>query len=156
MEWRDREFVISDDPARVDLDVVHGFLHTCYWAEGISRELVQRSIEHSLNFSLWVEPRGGAGAGGSGARQIGFARVVTDYATFAYVGDVFVVEAFRGRGLAKWLMRIVVEHPRLQGLRRWSLLTRDAHGLYEQVGFTKLAKPDRWMERHDPDVYRRK
>lgn len=150
MEWRQGEYLISDDPARVDLDVVHGFLHASYWAEGIPREVVKRSLEHSLNFSLWLEPRGA----GAAARQIGFARVITDRATFAYLGDVFVLEEFRGRGLSKWLMRVVVEHPALQGLRRWTLLTRDAHGLYEQVGFTRVASPERYMERWDPDVYR--
>ncbi len=156
MEWRDRDYLISDDPARVDLDVVHAFLRSSYWAEGIPRDLVGRSIEHSLNFSLWLEPRPeGPGAPPATPRQIGFARVVTDRATFAYLGDVFVLEEFRGRGLARWLMGVVVGHPQLQGLRRWSLLTRDAHRLYEQVGFTRVAKPERYMERHDANVYRR-
>jgi GNAT superfamily N-acetyltransferase len=87
------------------------------------------------------------------ARQVGFARVISDYATFAYVGDVFVLESHRGRGLSKWLMSVITGHPRLQGLRRWCLLTRDAHGLYAQSGFTPLSAPDRWMERWTPDVY---
>jgi GNAT superfamily N-acetyltransferase len=157
MEWRRDEYLISDDRARVDLDAVHGFLTTCYWAEGISRELVQRSVEHALAFSLWFEPAASAASDFAPprARQAGFARVVSDYATFAYLGDVFVLEEFRGRGLSKWMMQIVVEHPRLQGLRRWSLLTRDAHRLYEGIGFRPLAAPDRWMERWDPEVYRR-
>jgi GNAT superfamily N-acetyltransferase len=152
MEWRRDEYVISDDPERADLDLVHGFLASCYWANGIPREVVERSIRGALNFSLFVSPGDSAGAP---SRQIAFARVVSDYATFAYVGDVFVLEEFRGRGLSKWLMQVIVEHPRLQGLRRWSLLTRDAHRLYEQVGFRALASPERWMERWDPEVYRR-
>ena len=148
-EWREAEYVVTTDPARVDLEVVHRFLVTSYWAQDIPLDTTRRSIEHSLNFSLWHEPHGGPAA------QAGFTRVVTDFATVAYVGDVFVLEAHRGRGLSKWLMRLVVEHPRLQGLRRWILLTRDAHGLYRQSGFTPLAAPERWMERWAPDVYRR-
>ena len=157
MEWRRDEYLISDDRARVDLDVVHGFLASSYWATGISRELVERSVDHALPFSLWFEPAASAASDFTPprARQVGFARVISDYATFAYLGDVFVLEEFRGRGLSKWMMRVVVEHPRLQGLRRWSLLTRDAHRLYEDVGFRPLAQSDRWMERWDPDVYRR-
>lgn len=141
-EWRQGEYLITTDPARMDLDVVHGFLSTCYWAAGIPRETVARSIAHSLPFGLFA-----------GTRQIGFARVITDYATFAYIGDVFVLEDFRRRGLAHWLMRVVVEHPALQGLRRWSLATRDAHALYARVGFTSLSAPERWMELRHPDVY---
>lgn len=148
MEWRQGGYLVTTDPARVDVDVVHGFLTRSYWAAGIPRELVERSIEHALAFSLWHEPAEGPAA------QVGFARVVTDRATFAYVGDVFVIETHRGRGLSKWLIRAVVGHPELQGLRRWCLLTRDAHRLYEQVGFTPLAASDRWMERWDPEVYR--
>jgi len=142
-EWTRGEFAISTDPGRIDLDVVHGFLTTCYWAEGIPRDVVARSIEHSLNFGLYTQ-----------GRQVGFARVITDRATFAYLGDVFVLEAYRGRGLARWLMGVVHAHPELQGLRRWVLLTRDAHELYRPVGYTPLAKPDRYMERWAPDVYR--
>ena len=143
MEWQQGEYTLTTDPARVDLAVVHGYLTECYWAKGIPLDVVRRSIAHSLNFSLLL-----------GATQVGYARVITDYATFAYVGDVFVLEAHRGRGLSKWMMRAMVEHPDLQGFRRWSLLTRDAHALYAQVGFTPLAAPERWMERWAPDVYR--
>lgn len=142
-EWTRGGFTISTDPARIDLDVVHGFLTASYWAEGIPRVVVARSIEHSLNFGLYHQ-----------GRQIGFARVITDRATFAYLGDVFVLEAFRGQGLARWLMDVVHAHPELQGLRRWVLLTRDAHALYRQVGYTPLARPERYMERWAPDVYR--
>jgi GNAT superfamily N-acetyltransferase len=136
VEHRRGEFLISTDPARLDLDVIHGFLTNCYWAKGIPRELVARSIEHSLCFGVYD---------GSGA-QVGFAKVISDFATYAYVADVFVLESHRGRGLGKALMQCVVQHPSLQGLRRWSLSTRDAHTLYAQVGFTQLSFPDRYME----------
>ena len=143
VEHRRGEFVISTDPARLDLDVIHGFLTKCYWAEGVPREVVARSIEHALCFGVYD---------GSGA-QVAFARVISDYATIAYVGDVFVLESHRGRGLGKWLMEAITAHPSLQGLRRWMLTTRDAHGLYAQVGFTPVKFPERYMERHDPHVY---
>lgn len=142
MEWHEGEYTLTTDRARVDLGVVHDTLTRSYWATGIPLEVVRRSIEHSLNFSLL-----------RGAELVGFARVITDYATFAYVGDVFVLEPHRGRGLSKWMMREIVAHPELQGLRRWALLTRDAHGLYELAGFTPLAAPERWMERWTPNVY---
>jgi len=143
IERRRGEFLLSTDPARLDLDLIHGFLTNCYWAKGIPREVVARSIEHSLCFGVYD---------GRGA-QAGFARVVSDFATVAYLGDVFIVESYRGRWLSKWLMECIVQHPALQGLRRWILLTRDAHGLYSQVGFTPLKAPERYMELHRPDVY---
>jgi GNAT superfamily N-acetyltransferase len=142
-EHRRGEFLISTDPARVDLDVVHGFLTNCYWAGGIPRETVARSIEHALCFGIYD---------GDGA-QVGFARVISDFATVAYIGDVFVLDTHRGRGLGKWLMECITQHPALQGLRRWILTTRDAHGLYSQFGFTPVKYPERYMERHDPSVY---
>ena len=107
--------------------------------------MVQKSIDNSLCFGVF-----------EGDQQIGFARVITDRATYAYVGDVFILESHRGRGLGKKLMAAIMGHPELQGLRRWSLVTRDAHGLYQQFGFTALANPQRFMERHDPDVYQQK
>jgi GNAT superfamily N-acetyltransferase len=143
VEYPRGEFLISTDPARLDLDVVHGFLTNCYWAKGIPREVVARSIEHSLCFGIYED---------SGA-QVGFARVVSDFATVAYLGDVFVLESHRGRGLSKWLMQCVVEHPALQNLRRWILLTRDAHALYSKFGFTPVNAPERYMELHRPHVY---
>ena len=143
-EHRKGKFVISTDEERLDLEMVHGFLTESYWAEGISREVVARSIQNSLCFGVFCD-----------GKQIGFARVISDYATFAYIGDVFVLESYRGHGLGKWLMECVIGHPWLQGLRRWTLLTRDAHGLYGQFGFTPLKKPDRYMELHDPEVYKR-
>jgi GNAT superfamily N-acetyltransferase len=137
--------MISTDPERLDLDTIHGFLVRSYWAEGVPRDLVARSLEHSLCFGLY-----------EGARQIGLARVVTDRATFAFLADVFVLEAFRGQALGKWLVETVAAAPELQGLRRWMLFTHDAHGLYRRVGFTPLAHPERAMEKLDPDVYRRR
>lgn len=154
--WRRDEFVVDTDRARVDLDVVHGFLSTCYWAQGIPRDVVRRSIEGALCFGIYRE--GGDPLEPPTARegeQVGFARVVSDCATYAYVGDVFVLEPWRGRGLSKWLMECMTSHPDLQGLRRWVLATRDAHDLYRRFGFTEIAHPERWMHRWDPDVYRR-
>ena len=136
------EYTVSTDPARVDLALVHGFLTHCYWAKGITREVVGRSIENSLPFGIY-----------RAARQVGFARVITDRATFAYIADVFILDEYRGQGLSKLLMQCIMEHPELQGLRRWSLATRDAHRLYSQFGFRPVAKPEMWMEIHRPDVY---
>jgi ribosomal protein S18 acetylase RimI-like enzyme len=138
------EYTITTDRTRLDLGVVHGYLTKSYWAEGISRELVRRSIQQSLCFGLYHGPK-----------QIGFARVVTDYTTYGYLGDVFVLEEYQGRGLGKWLIEVVMAHPQLQGFRRWSLLTRDAHLLYKAFGFKPLAHPERWMEKWDPEVYKR-
>ncbi|MFZ0419702.1 MAG: GNAT family N-acetyltransferase [Candidatus Sulfotelmatobacter sp.] len=142
-EYRRDEFVISTSRQRLNLDMVYGFLTDCYWAKGIPREVVARSIEHSLCFGIYE---------GSGV-QVGFARVVSDFATVAYLGDLFVLESYRGRGLSKWLMECIVQHPALQNLRRWILLTRDAHGLYSKVGFTPVKAPERYMELHRPNVY---
>ena len=141
-EWQRDDFVISDERARLDLEVVHKFLSTeTYWASGRSLDTVKRSIDHSLPFGLYL-----------GADLIGFARVVTDYATFAWIADVFVISQFRGRGLAKWLMEVVLSHPELQGFRRWVLATKDAHELYRRFGFRELHRPERWMERPDPKM----
>ncbi len=140
--WTNGEFEISTDRARLDLGVVHGFLSNSYWAKGIPLETVQRSIENSLCFGIHHS-----------GRQIGFARVITDHATFAYLADVFVAPAYRGRGLSKWLVECILQHPDLQGLRRWMLATQDAHGLYARYGFMPLKSPERWMEIHWPDVY---
>lgn len=138
----DPEYSISTDRSRFDLDLIHRFLTTCYWAKGISLDRVRRSIENSLCFGVFSEDQ-----------EVGFARVITDRATYAYIGDVFILDSHRGRGLGKMLMQAIMTHPDLQGLRRWSLVTRDAHGLYAQFGFTVLAKPESYMERYDPDVY---
>jgi GNAT superfamily N-acetyltransferase len=149
-ERRRDAFVVSTDPARVDLDVVHAFLAGSYWAEGIPRQVVARSIAGSLCFGLYEERAGQPPA------QRGFARVITDRATYGYLADVFVVDSHRGRGLGHWLMDCVMGHPELQGLRRWSLVTRDAHELYRPFGFTALAAAERHMERVVADIYRSK
>ena len=146
LSWRREgdEFEVSTDTARLDLAAVHSFLTNSYWAAGIPLETVAQSMQNSLCFGIY-----------RGHEQLGFARVVTDRATFAYLADVFVLPAFRGRGLAKWLMECILSHPDLQGLRRWSLITRDAHGLYQAFGFQALRTPERWMEKHNPEVYAR-
>ena len=133
-----REFRISTDPSEFDIPAIHAYLTSSYWAAGISAELVARSIEHSLCFGVFADNA-----------QIGFARVVTDRATFAYIGDVYILAAYQGRGLGKWLIASIIGHPELQGLRRWSLVTRDAHGLYEPFGFRPLTAPQGYMERSD-------
>ncbi len=144
VEHRRGEFLISTDPARLDLEVIHEFLtNLSYWAKGIPREILARSIEHSLCFGVYD---------GSGA-QVGFARVISDFATYAYIADVFVLESHRGHGLGKWLMECILQHPALQGLRRWNLTTRDAHELYAQVGFTPLKAPERYMEIQRMNTY---
>lgn len=136
---------ISDDsPSEVALDAVHRFLANSYWAKGIPREVVWRSIRGSLCFSVF-----------HGRELVGFARVITDRATFAYVADVFVVPAHRGRGIATWLLETILAHPELQGLRRWLLATHDAHPLYAKFGFGPLTDPWTLMTRHDPDLYAR-
>jgi ribosomal protein S18 acetylase RimI-like enzyme len=141
---REGGLLISDDPSRIDLDVVYGYLSRAYWCAGIPRPLVERAVQSSLVFGVFAH-----------GKQVGFARVVTDSATFAYLCDVFILEPFQGAGLGKWLVEAVLDHPRLQGLRRFVLATRDAHRLYERYGFRPLANPDRFMERHDPDAYRK-
>ena len=144
MEYHRGEFLISTDRERLNLEVIYGFLTNCYWAKGIPREVVERSIRHALCFGIYD---------GKGA-QFGFARVISDFATVAYIGDVFVLETHRGRGLGKWLMQCIMQHPALQNLRRWILTTRDAHALYSQVGFAPVKFPERFMELHNPDVYK--
>jgi len=136
---------ISTDSSRFDVEMIHQFLTNCYWAEGVPREIVQRSIENAMCFGVF-----------DGDKQVGFARVITDRATYAYIGDVFILESHRRQSLSKLLMKAIMEHPELQGLRRWSLVTNDAHGLYQQFGFRPLANPQRHMELVNPDVYKRK
>ncbi len=142
-EWHRGEYYISTDKSKLDLAVIHNFLTTSYWAAGIPIETVKESLEHSLNFGVYEE-----------GKQVGFARVITDYATFAYIGDVFILEDHRGQGLSKWLMQVIADHAELQGLRRWVLLTRDAHGLYRKTGFMEPVNPERYMEKIFPDVYK--
>lgn len=186
-QWQRAGYIISTDRARIDIDVVHGYLTRSYWAEGIPRDTVARAINASLNFGIYHEAAApdvsdaatdaalaADNASHVGAQpvapspaaatvshpaaavhtpQVGGARIVTDYATFAYIADVFVLEDHRGKALGIWLMECVAAHPSLQGLRRWMLGTRDAHTLYQKTGFTPLAAPDRWMERAFPDIY---
>ena len=142
--WARGDYEISTNPTRVDAGLVHEFLTNSYWAKGIQLETVRLSIENSISFGVYHGPQ-----------QVGFARVISDCATFAYLADVFILPSHRGRGLSRWLMECIMDHPDLQGLRRWLLATRDAHGLYRQYGFTTLKNSERWMEIHDPDVYAR-
>jgi GNAT superfamily N-acetyltransferase len=136
------EYTISTEPGRLDLAAMHRFLSTSYWSPGLPMDVLKRAVAGSLCFGLY-----------RGSEQVGFARVITDRATFAYLCDVYVLEAHRGRGLGRWLMEVVTAHPALHGLRRFVLVTRDAHGLYSQFGFRPLARPEGYMEVHRPDVY---
>lgn len=147
-EVKKDEWLVSTDPALLHVDVIHKYLsEESYWALNIPREVVERSISNSLCFGLYEKNK-----------QTGFARLVTDRATFAYLADVFILEEYRGKGLAKWLMEVIQAHPELQGLRRWMLGTRDAHSLYEQFGWTVLDEDTRkrFMQRHFKDVYQQK
>ncbi len=143
LEWQKGEFAISTDENRLQIDVIHKFLtEESYWAKTRTREQTETAIKNSLPFGVY-----------KGENLIGFARVVTDYATFAYLGDVFILEEFRRIGLSKWLMETILSHPDLQGFRRWVLATKDAHALYEKYGFTELKHPTRWMEKAAPNAY---
>lgn len=139
MEYKRDNFLISDDPSKLNIDAIGDFLSRAYWADKRPREVIEKSIQFSINFGVY-----------HGDRQIGFARVVSDRAIFAYLCDVFIHEDYRGQALGKWMMECVMAHPNLQGMKRWCLLTRDAHGLYKQFGFTELGDASRWMERFDP------
>ena len=143
-EWRRSKFRITTDQGQLHLETIHAFLaNQSEWAKGIPRSTLEKSMRNSLCFGLFQENK-----------QVGFARVISDRATIAYLGDVFVLPAYRGRGLAKWLMESIFSHPDLQGLRRWILVTEDVHRLYRKYGFTQLAHPEGFMERHNPDVYK--
>ena len=144
VEWRRGRYLLSTDQNRLDFGFVTAFLAASYWAPEISEPIVRRAIAHSIGFGLY-----------EGDEQIGFARVVTDRATFAWVGDVFIRESYRGRGLSLWLMRCVLAHPELGELRRWMLASTSAGGLYERLGFRPLRAPERFLEIADPDVHRR-
>jgi len=135
-------YIVSTDRRRLDLESIHRFLSTSYWATGLPMEVLTKAIDGSLVFGVYC-----------GNEQVAFARVVTDRATFAYLCDVYVEEAHRGNGLGRWMMKTIVAHPDLQGLRRFVLITRDAHWLYDRVGFRPLAAPDRYMEIHRPNPY---
>ena len=144
MEFTKGKFYISTENEKLDIDFIHSFLSRSYWAEGISKEIIMRSIEGALCFGVFENNK-----------QVGFARMITDRATFAYLADVFIIEEYRGLGLSKWLMEVIMSYPDLQGLRRMMLATRDAHELYKKFGFTPLNNADRWMQIHDPDVYKK-
>ena len=141
-EQQHGDILVTTDPARLDLDAIHAFLSGSYWAKGIPREVMERSIRHSLCFGAF-----------DGGHQVGFARVISDRATFAYVADVFVVDSHCGRGIGGRIMAGITSHPELQNLRLWTLFTRDAHGLYRQHGFREARYPDRLMERRAERPY---
>jgi GNAT superfamily N-acetyltransferase len=139
----EQKFEISTDKSRLNVGLIHQFLsNESYWARNRTLDQTVTAMENSICFGVFL-----------GERQVGFARVISDKATFAYIGDVFVLDEFRGRGLSKMLMQEMLEHPDLQGLRRWVLATRDAHGLYERFGFAELKHPERWMELPAKDAY---
>ncbi len=143
LEWQKGEFTISTDRNRLQIDAIHKFLaEESYWAKERTREQTEVAIKNSLPFGVY-----------KGENLVGFARVVTDFATFAYLGDVFILDEFRGQGLSKWLMEVIINHPELQGLRRWILATKDAHTLYEKFDFSALKFPERWMEKTAPNAY---
>ena len=135
-------FEVSADASRLDMDAIHAFLSSSYWSPGIPLETVRRAVQNSVCVGAYLE-----------SRQVGFARMVTDRATFAYLADVYVLEEYRGKGLSVRMVEALMKLPELQGLRRMLLVTRDAHGLYAKFGFTPLPSPSLFMERHDPSVY---
>ena len=141
-EYKKDEYTISTDKTKLQFDVIHGFLSTSYWSPNIPMEIVRRAVEHSTTFGIY-----------KAENQVGYARIISDYATFAYLADVFVLESERGKGISKWLMECITQQADLQGLRRWMLATRDAHGLYAQFGFTPLDNPDIMMQIARPKIY---
>ena len=143
MEWQKENFIISTDKSKLDIFYIHQFLsNESYWALGIPLEIVEKSIDHSLCFGMF-----------DGEKQIGFARIITDEATFGYLADVFIDSIYRGQGLSKWLMEVIMQLPFIPLLRRFMLGTKDAHGLYEQFGFTPITMPERFMQIHRPNAY---
>jgi N-acetylglutamate synthase-like GNAT family acetyltransferase len=136
------EYLISTDKSKLDLDVIHAYLVDCYWAKGIPKEVLKNSIEHSLCFGVYKNKE-----------QAGFCRAITDYCTFMYLADVFILESHRGQKLGVALIDAVVNHPDLQGIRTWTLLTKDAHGLYQKFGFENHVDPTRFMIRKVPYPY---
>lgn len=135
---------VSSFREEMDFDVIHSYISNTYWAEGIPKETFKKALDNSLCFGVFS----------SEGKQVGFARMITDQATFAYLADVFIDEAHRGKGLSKWLMQEVHDHPSLQGLRRILLATRDAHSLYQQFGYTSLSSPATFMQKWQPDIYK--
>ena len=140
--WQKGDYTISTENHRLNIPLIHNFIsNQSYWGQGRKIEIVQLALNNSLNFGLYKN-----------GEQIGFARVVTDYCTFAWLADVFIIDGFRGEGLSKWLMEVIMSHPRLINMRRWVLATKDAHGLYAQFGFGPMAQPERWMERFNDNA----
>ena len=142
MEMRFGDVLVSSDKSKLNRELVWEFLTGSYWAKGVPKSVVDTSIENSLCFGVYA-----------GHNQVGFARVISDCSTFAYLADVFVLEGYRNRGYASNLMECIMKHPDLQGLRRWLLITRDAHGLYERYEFSTVRSPERFMEINRPDIY---
>ena len=136
---------ISTNRAKLDVNAIHNFLSTqSYWCQNIPIQTVIKSIDNSLNFGLYYKDK-----------QIGYARIISDFSTMAYLADVYVLPEHRGKGLSKWMMQVIMSHPELHGLRRWMLLTADAHGLYKQFGWKEIANPDRYMELHNKNIYQK-
>jgi GNAT superfamily N-acetyltransferase len=142
---KNENFVIDTIQGKLQTDVIYGYLSRSYWSENIPRAIVEKSVKNSFCFGVYHFEE-----------QVGFARLITDFTTFAYLADVFILEEYRGKGLSKWLMHEIMTHPDLQTLRRWNLSTADAHGLYEKFGFTALQKPEVYMELVFPDIYKNK
>lgn len=137
-EYRKDNYEISTNKEKLDIFTIHQFLTNSYWSKGITADKVIKSIDNSLCFGAY-----------EGKKQIGFARVVTDYSLFGYLADVFIVEDYRGRGLSKWLIQCILDHPEIKNLKTWMLATKDAHGLYEKFGFNKLEEPEKYMRRRN-------
>ncbi|TQO37051.1 acetyltransferase (GNAT) family protein [Arenibacter algicola] len=145
-ETHRNDYTISTDKDKLDILSIHKFLaNETDWANGIPINTLKTSIENSLNFGLYYQNK-----------QIGFARIISDYSTIAYLGDIYVLKEYRGKGLSKWLINEIMEHPNLQGLRRWILLTDTAEWLYKKFGFTEIPNPEFYMEKHNPNVYKGK
>ena len=152
MTWHQNGFIVSDEKNYLNAEYIHDYLsNKSYWAENIPFEIVRRSIEGSFCFGVYYKEMQALPNG----KQVGFARVITDNATFGYLADVFIDEDYRGRGLGKWLMETIMSHPELQGFRGWMLATRDAHSLYAKFGFEPLEQSQRIMRKHNPDVYKK-
>lgn len=143
VQWQKDDYLISTDKALLDFEVIYQFISTSYWAAGIPVDTMKKAIDGALCFGLYYD-----------SKLVGFSRVVTDSATFAYLADVFVLESHRGKGLSKWMMECTMAHPSMQGLRRIMLATADAHGLYKQYGFEPINKPEMLMQIHTPDIYK--
>ena len=141
-EYKKDQYTISTDKTKLQFDVIHGFLSTSYWSPNVPMEIVKRAAKNSMTFGIYKDEK-----------QVGYARIISDCATFAYLADVFVLESERGKGISKWLMECITQLPDLQKLRRWMLATRDAHGLYTQFGFTPLDNPEAMMQIARPNIY---